>query len=102
LNGLGSAIVKLTQPSGFFGVEQDKVSLRAPTVGDLRAAKKPAGNGDEFQEIVLLASLSACAPNEIERLPVRDYHHVQEAYFRLVSEDTDGTGDSHPGEAAGE
>jgi hypothetical protein len=94
--------VKLSRPMTISGVKVDVIRLRAPTVRDVRAAKKLAGTDDEFQEIVLFASLAQCAPEEIERLSVRDYHRVQEAYFRLVSEDADSAGNSPPSAAVGD
>jgi hypothetical protein len=74
--------------------------LRVPTIGNLRGAQKIAGSDDEYREIVLFASLSGCAPAEIERMTVRDYNRVQHAYFRLVTEGDDG-GTEAAGEKTG-
>ena len=94
--GQDGIVVKLSRATELNGVKQDRISLRVPTVGDLRAAARH-GNGDkETQEIHLFASLASCAPDDIERLTVKDYGRVQEGYFRLITDDdgpaTEGAG----------
>ena len=98
--GPENATIRLSRPTAMNGVQQDKIALRIPTVGDLRAAAKLSRDDKEYQEIVLFASLAECAPADIEKLSVRDYNRVQEGYFRLIADDyADGT--ETDGEAAG-
>lgn len=98
--GPENATIKLSRPTTMNGVKQDKIALRVPTVGDLRAAAKHSKDDKEEQEIFLFASLAECAPSDIEKLSVKDYNRVQEGYFRLIADDyADGT--ETDGEAAG-
>jgi hypothetical protein len=95
-----AATIKLSRPALLNGVKFDKITLRAPTVGDLRASQKLANSDSEYQEIVLFASLSDASPSDIERLSIKDYRRIQEGYFRLIREDDD-TGIKNAGEATG-
>lgn len=98
--GPDNATVKLSRPSVMNGLKQDKVVLRMPTVGDLRAAAKQS-NDTEEQDAILFASLAECAVADIDKLHVRDYNRIKECYFRLVSEDDD-EGTKNGGETAGD
>ncbi|MGV8899992.1 MAG: phage tail assembly protein [Burkholderiaceae bacterium] len=101
--GPDGAAVRLSRPTEFNGVKIDRLSLRTPEIGDLRAAKKVAGSDNEQQEIILFASLAGCSPTDIGRLAVKDYNRVQEGYFRLVSDDEDGAaGSADTGAPAGD
>ena len=84
-----SASIKLSRPTELNGVKQNRIILRVPTIGDLRAAAKHAKDDKEAQEIFLFASLAECSPPDIERLSVKDYNRLQEGYFRLVADDDD-------------
>lgn len=78
--------VTLSRATAMNGIKKDKVTLRIPTVGDLRAAAKHSKDDKEELEIFLFASLAECSPADIEGLSVRDYKRVQEGYFRLIAE----------------
>jgi hypothetical protein len=99
--GDDSVTVKLSRPTVLNGVKQDKIVIRVPTVGDLRAAAKHGKDDVEEQDVFLFASLADCAPSDIERLSVRDYNRIKDCYFRMVSED-DGPGPEVTGKAAGD
>lgn len=88
--GPDGAAVRLSRATEVNGVKLDRLTLRVPEIGDLRAAKKIAGSDNEEQEIVLFASLAGCAPADISRLAVKDYNRVQESYFRIIADDEDG------------
>lgn len=88
--GPDGAAVRLSRAAEINGVKLDRLSLRVPEIGDLRAAKKVAGSDNEEQEIILFASLAGCSPADISRLTVRDYNRVQESYFRIIADDEDG------------
>lgn len=83
------ATITLTRPADLNGVKQNKVRLRAPTIADLRAAKRKFPDDPEGQEIQLFASLAECSFEEIEVLRLKDYTRVQAGYFRLVAEGDD-------------
>ena len=86
------ATITLTHPTNLNGVKQNKVRLRAPTIADLRAAKRKFPDDSEGQEIQLFASLAECGFEEIELMRLKDYTRVQAGYFRLVAEgDNAGT-----------
>lgn len=91
--------VTLSRPAEMNGVKQNKLRMRLPTVGDLRAARKQHKDDEEAQEISLFASLGQCGPGDIERLILKDYARVQQGYFRLNAEDS-GSGTKEAGQAA--
>ena len=97
-DGIG---IKLARPTELNGVKQNRITLRIPTIGDLRAAAKHAKDDKEAQEIFLFASLGECSPSDIEKLSVKDYNRVQEGYFRLVADDDDD-GTETAGEKTGD
>lgn len=88
--GADGATITLSRASSMNGIRQNKVTLRIPTVGDLRAAARHSKDDKEEQEIFLFASLAECAPADIEGLSMRDYNRVQDGYFRLIAEDDAG------------
>jgi len=78
--------VALTRPTEANGLTVDKLSLRAPTVRDIRSAQ--AGAGDEEQrELNLFASLAEVNVKELEGMALKDYTRLQTGYFRLVQDD---------------
>jgi hypothetical protein len=98
--GTENVSIQLSRPTEMNGIKQNRVTLRIPTVGDLRAAAKQANGNNEEQEIILFASLAECATSDIEKLSIKDYKRVQEGYFRLVT-DSDGDGIEATGKATG-
>lgn len=79
--------VQLATPTEVNGVAVDRLTLRAPTVLDSRAARKVGGDDDERTELVLFANLAGCGPGDLERMRLKDYTRVQDAYFRLLADD---------------
>jgi hypothetical protein len=79
--------VTLSKPSEANGVQVDKVTLRAPTVRDIRAAQSTAGSDDEQRELNLFASLAEVGTKDLEGLTLKDYSRLQAGYFRLVQDD---------------
>lgn len=84
--GDDSVTIRLTKPTTMNGVSVDRITMRAPTVGDMRGAAKMAPNDKEEQELVLFASLAGVGKNDIEALRLKDYNRLQEGYFRLLSD----------------
>lgn len=79
--------VRLSAPAQFNGIVSDKISLRAPTVRDVRAAQATGGADDEQRELNLFASLAEVGVKDLEGLTLKDYNRLQAAYFRLVQDD---------------
>ncbi|UVJ45550.1 phage tail assembly protein [Pseudomonas sp. LS1212] len=79
--------VTLTKPIEANGVQVDKLTLRAPTVRDIRAATQVSSGDDEQRELSLFASLAEVNPKELEVLALKDYTRLQAGYFRLVQDD---------------
>ena len=78
--------VRLSKPSEANGVQVDQLSLRAPTVRDIRTAQ--AGSGEEEQrELNLFASLAEIGVKDLEGLALKDYTRLQAGYFRLLQDD---------------
>ncbi|MCU1722439.1 phage tail assembly protein [Pseudomonas sp. 5P_5.1_Bac1] len=79
--------VTLTRPTEANGVCVDKLSLRAPTVRDMRTAQQTGGVDDEQRELNLFASLAEVGTKDLEGLTLKDYTRLQTGYFRLVQDD---------------
>lgn len=82
-----NAVVSLSRPSEVNGVQVDKLTLRSPTVREVRAADRAAGGDDEQRELVLFADLAGAAIADLEGLKVVDYNRLQAGYFRLEQDD---------------
>ncbi|MFJ3448064.1 phage tail assembly protein [Pseudomonas sichuanensis] len=79
--------VRLSRPTECNGVQVDTISLRAPTVRDIRAAQATAGDDDEQRELNLFASLGEVSSKDLEGMALKDYSRLQTGYFRLVQDD---------------
>ncbi len=79
--------VTLARPTEANGVRVDKLSLRAPTVRDMRTAQQTGGEDDEQREMNLFASLAEVSTRDLEGLTLKDYTRLQAGYFRLVQDD---------------
>ncbi|POA51189.1 MULTISPECIES: phage tail assembly protein [unclassified Pseudomonas] len=82
-----SVVVTLTKAVELNGVRCDTVTLRAPTVRDVRAANTAAGGDDEQRELALFASLAQVGSKDLEGMTLKDYQRLQAGYFRLVQDD---------------
>jgi hypothetical protein len=79
--------VTLTKPTEMNGVTQDHITLRAPTVRDIRNASKVADGDEEQRELSLFASLAEVGVKDLDGLAYKDYTRLQSGYFRLVQDD---------------
>ncbi|MCH7418557.1 phage tail assembly protein [Pseudomonas mosselii] len=79
--------VRLSRPSEANGVQVDSLSLRAPTVRDIRNAQVGGVGDDEQRELNLFASLAEVGVKDLEGLALKDYSRLQTGYFRLVQDD---------------
>lgn len=80
-------VVALTRPSEANGIKVDSLSLRSPTVRDIRAAQSAGSGDDEQRELNLFASLAEVGIKDLEGLALKDYGRLQAGYFRLVQDD---------------
>ena len=85
--GNGIATVSLSKASQANGIQVDKLTLREPTVREMRAATLQGGSNEEEQEMVLFCSLASIGRADLEGLLMRDYRRLQTAYFRLGADD---------------
>lgn len=83
----GGAVIRLKGSATVCGIAVDQVTMRAPTIKDIRAAKKVAGDNEDAGDDVLFASLIGASQADVEGLLVVDYNRIQRAYFRLVQDD---------------
>ncbi|CRM31754.1 hypothetical protein [Pseudomonas sp. 58 R 3] len=81
------AVVTLSCPSEINGVSVDKLPLRSPTVGDVRAANRDAVGDAEQRELVLFASLAGAPIADLEGLKLVDFNRLQAGYFRMDQDD---------------
>lgn len=77
------ATVQLSTPVELNSVRCDTITLRTPTIGDLRAAEKQHKDDPGAVELQMFATLAECGVRDLDGLSLRDYRRVQEAYFRL-------------------
>ena len=80
-------LVTLSCPSEINGVTVDKLALRSPTVGDVRAANREVSGDDEQRELVLFAALSGASVTDLEGLKLVDFNRLQAGYFRMDNDD---------------
>lgn len=81
------AVVTLSKACEVRGIKVDRLTLRAPTVRDVRAANAASGGNDDQRDTVILANLSESDTKDLEGLKLTDYQRLQAAYFRLVQDD---------------
>jgi hypothetical protein len=82
-----SAIIKLSKIVKVNQVDTDQLTMRSPTIREVRNATKTAPGDEEQIELILFASLTDAGTNDLGELSVRDYKRLQAGYFRLVRED---------------
>ncbi|UVK80693.1 phage tail assembly protein [Pseudomonas sichuanensis] len=79
--------IRLSKPTECNGVQVDQLTLRAPTVRDIRAAQATGNDDDEQRELNLFASLAEVGAKDLEGMMLKDYSRLQAGYFRLVQDD---------------
>ena len=71
--------IKLAFPITVDGATVNEISLRRPTVKDMRVARITGGKDDAAQEINLIANLAQITPDAVESLDMADFVNVQKA-----------------------
>lgn len=79
--------VTLAYKANITGVLLDKVTMRAPSVRDMEAAKVAGGGEYDKMEKNLFCSLIGATDADLAGLKIKDYNRLQAGYFRLVEED---------------
>jgi hypothetical protein len=76
-NDDGSAVVTLVKAATINGEKVTEITMREPTVGDLKRAQKSKGT-DAEKDVFLIANLCEIAPADIDALTLRNYSRVSE------------------------
>ena len=71
--------IKLQFPIKVDGATINEISLRRPTVKDMRVARVTGGKDDAAQEINLIANLAQITPDAIESIDMADFVIIQKA-----------------------
>lgn len=79
----GYADIILSRPADIAGVKTEAVRMREPTVADQEVAAEMSGS-DASREIAVFANLCELAPDDIRKLPLRDYKRLQTAYMGFI------------------
>ncbi|WP_441228022.1 phage tail assembly protein [Tardiphaga sp. 20_F10_N6_6] len=78
-NGDGTMTINLSRPLEIDGAKVGFLTMREPTVNDQLVASEAKGS-EGIKEVSYFANLCDVTPDDIRRLPVRDYNRVQAAY----------------------
>jgi hypothetical protein len=70
--------IKLEYPITVNGTQIQTVTLRRPTVRDIKAAARQGAGSDEETETTLISNLSGLAPTDIDQIDFADYLAIQE------------------------
>ena len=79
--------VRLSKPATLNGVNQATITLRAPTVKDIRSSGQTSDGDEEQRELNLFASLAEVGVKDLEGLTYKDYNRISTGYTFLVRED---------------
>ena len=82
-----SVTISLTKPTEMNGIKVDTITLRAPTVRDMRMSSQTSDGDDEQRELNLFASLAEVSAKDLEGLTYKDYNRISTGYTFLVRED---------------
>lgn len=75
----GWAVITLSRPATIAGAQVHQIAMREPTVDDQLAAEK-LGEGGQADKMYM-ANLCQLAPEDIGRLPLRDFKRLQTAFI---------------------
>jgi len=81
--GEGFADVALTRPFDLAGAPVSVIRMREPTVADQLAADAVKGS-EAAKEIAFFANLAEVAPDDLKRLPLKDYRRLQVAFAGFI------------------
>jgi len=81
--GDGFADITLSREFDIGGTKTTALRMREPTVKDQRAAFKQSDNEND-RELAMFANLCEISPGELERLPLRDFAVLQDAFLGFI------------------
>lgn len=82
-NETGHCDITLSRPLKIAGVDVSVLRMREPTVADQEIASDMGGS-DAAREIQTFANLCEQSPDDIRRLPLKDYKRLQAAYVNFI------------------
>jgi len=82
--GAGFVDVALSRPLDVGGAKVGSLRLREPLAGDIETAQDYSGS-DASREITLFANLCEITPDEVRKLPLRDYARLQAGYATFTN-----------------
>jgi len=80
----GFAVITLARPEKVNGETVDALSMREPTVGDMKVVQTFKGS-DAEREIFGIGNLTGLTPKEVEALSMRNFGRLQEAFKLFTS-----------------
>lgn len=81
--GEGFTDVTLSRPLEIAGAPVTSLRMREPTVADQMASDAVKG-GDAAKELSQFANLLELTPDDLQRLPLKDYARLQAAYRNFI------------------
>ncbi len=75
--------IKLSRPIFVDDVEVKALRMREPTVADQIAMDEIKGS-QSTKEIGMFANLCLVSPDDLAKLPLRDYKRLQEAFVNFI------------------
>lgn len=79
-------VVKLKKPVEANGVMVDVLTMREPTIRQLRSAKTTSGGDKEVEEMNLFSSLTEISVADLDNMGSINYGRLQEGYFCVVTD----------------
>lgn len=79
----GHCDITLSRPLDIAGTMISVFRMREPTVADQEIASESSGS-DAAKEIATFANLCEQSPNDIRRLPLKDYKRLQTAFVNFI------------------
>lgn len=77
--------IVLKYPFTAAGKKVEKLTLRRPTVKDLRTVGR-FGDTDEDKEIGLIANLAGLIPEDMDQMDAADYKALQDSFRAMLAE----------------
>lgn len=81
---MATTTITLKEPGVFEGRPVDTLTMRPPLVEDQLAAEATGGT-DAQKEVFLIARLCTVPTELIQKLPLREYKHLQKAFVDFLS-----------------
>lgn len=81
--GEGFADITLSRAADFSGTKMTVVRMREPTVEDTLITSEMEGS-DAAREVKAFANLLEQSPEDLRKLPMRDFKRIQVAYLTFI------------------